>query len=350
MSARRFVVWMHAPDHPQWSIPDASLERIGEALGEGWEVDSVEVPLDATGDGARDTPPEVLEALADAEVYCGWGIRPEAFEAARELRWFHSGAAGVRASLFDAMRESDVLFTNSAGVYAEPLAEHALAGMLYFARGLDVATRAQAERAWAQAELTAADSPLKSGRPAGEIQGATLGILGYGGIGEALGRRAHALGMRVRAIRRTRGALPPELEALGGPEDLPKLLAASDFVAITLAETPATIQMLGARELALMRPGAVLVNLARGTIVDEEALVDALAERRLRGAVLDVFQTEPLPADHPFWDLDNVLVTPHVGGTSGGFWERETALIVGNVRRYLAGEELENRVDKERGY
>ncbi|MCG8468018.1 MAG: D-2-hydroxyacid dehydrogenase [Gemmatimonadetes bacterium] len=346
---RRFVVWMYAPHAHQWSIPSESLERIREALGPGWEVASVEVALDATGDGARTAPPPVLDAIVDAEVFCGWGIRPEAFAVAKKLRWFHSGAAGVRASLFDAMRESDVIFTNSADMYSEPLAEHALAGMLYFARGLDVAARTQRERHWAQVELTGPESPLLAG-VAGEIGGATLGIIGYGGIGSALGRRASALGMRVQAIRRTPGALPPELERIEGPAFLPELLRTSDYVALTAPETPETRQLLDAERLALLEPTAVLINLARGSMVDEDALAKALMERRLRGAALDVFQTEPLPADHPLWDLENVLITPHVGGTSGRFWERETELIVRNVRRYLAGEELENRVDKERGY
>ncbi len=144
--------------------------------------------------------------------------------------------------------------------------------------------------------------------------------------------------------------MPPELSNIAGPEDLPNLLEASDFVALTAPETTQTRQLIGRKQLARMRRGAVLVNLARGSMVDEDALLQALMERRLRGAVLDVFQDEPLPADHPFWNLDSVLMTPHVGGTSARFWERETDLIVRNIRRYLAGEELENRVGKERGY
>jgi len=347
---RRFVIWMYAPHAPQWSMPASSLARIREALGEGWEVDPVRVGLDATGDGARTTPPEVLAAIADAEVYCGWGIRPEAFRAGQELRWVHSGAAGVRASLFEEMRDSDVLLTNSAGVYSEPLAEHALAAILYFGRALDVAVRAQGRSEWAQSVLTGSESPLLTSASAGEIAGATLGVIGYGGIGRALGTRAHALGMRVQAIRRTPGALPPELARIEGPGFLPRLLESSDFVALTAPETPQTHQLLDAERLALMKPTAVFINLARGSMVDEEALVRALMERRLRGAALDVFQAEPLPADHPLWKLDNVLITPHVGGTSGQFWERETDLIVCNIHRYLAGEEMDNRVGKERGY
>lgn len=347
---RRFVIWMYAPETPHWSMPRASVERIRQTLGAEWEVESVEVPLEATGDGVRVAPQEVIDAIGDAEVYCGWGMRPELFAAATRLEWFHSGAAGVRNSLFPEMRESAVQFTNSAGMYADALADHTIAGFHYFARGFDVAVRAQRERAWAQSELNSPSSPLHAERPAGEIAGATVGIIGYGGIGSAVGKRAHALGMRVQAIRRTPGALPPELERIEGPEYLPKLLETSDFVVLSAPETKETRQLLGAEELARMRPGAVLVNLARGSMVDEDALQQALMERRLRGALLDVFQMEPLPADHPLWNLENVLITPHVGGTSARFWERETDLIVRNIRRYLAGDELENRVDKERGY
>ena len=145
-------------------------------------------------------------------------------------------------------------------------------------------------------------------------------------------------------------AQPPELDRLEGPDYLPALLESSDYVALTAPETPETDRLLGAAELARMRPGAVFINLSRGTLVDEAALVRALEARRLRGAMLDVFETEPLPADHPLWGLENVLVTPHVGGTSANFWKRETELIVRNISRYQRGEPLENRVDKARGY
>ena len=347
---RRFVIWMYAPETPHWSMPPGSLERIRAALDADWEIESVRIALEASGDGVRVTPPEVLDAVADAEVYCGWGIRRDVFLAARRLRWFHSGAAGARNSLFREMRDSEVVFTNSAGMYADSLADHALAGILYFARGLDVAVRAQREREWVQAALNSPRSPLHALPPAGEVAGASLGIIGYGGIGSALGRRAHALGMRVQAIRRRPGPKPPELVRLAAPDFLPTLLETSDYVALAAPETPDTEGLLGAAELARMRPGAVLINLARGTLVDEPALVRALETRRLRGAMLDVFETEPLAADHPLWRLENVLVTPHVGGTSARFWERETDLIVRNIARYQAGRPLENRVDKAHGY
>jgi phosphoglycerate dehydrogenase-like enzyme len=346
MAPRRFLIWMHSLDVPQWSIPAPSVDRIRAALGSGWEVTALEVPMRASGDGAANAPSAVLEEIADAEVFCGFGISRDVFLAGRRLRWVHSAAAGVRASLFDEMREGEVRFTNSGGIYAEPMADHALSMILYFARGLDVAVAAGAKHEWAHAELAGSGNPLI------EVSGQVLGVLGYGRSGSALGRRAHALGMRVRAIRRTLGGLPPppELERLEGPEGLDDLLAGSDFVALTLPETAKTRQLIGVQQLALMKPTAVLINLSRGSLLDEDALLQALTERRLRGAALDVFRHEPLPADHPFWGLDNVLVTPHVSGTSGLFWQRETDLIVRNINLYLAGEGLENEVDKERGY
>ena len=347
---RRFVIWMYAPETPHWSMPVWSFERVRDALDPEWEIESVRVALEASGDGVRVTPPELLDAVADAEVYCGWGIRRDVFRAARKLRWFHSGAAGARNSLFGEMRESDVIFTNSAGMYADSLADHALAGILYFVRGLDLAVRAQREREWVQTALNSPRSPLHAAPARGEVAGASLGIIGYGGIGSALGRRAHALGMRVQAIRRRPRTKPPELDRLEGPDFLPTLLETSDYVTLAAPETSDTQGLIGEAEIARMKPGAVLINLARGTLVDEAALITALESGHLRGAMLDVFETEPLPGDHPLWRLENVLVTPHVGGTSARFWERETELIVRNIARYQRGEPLENRVDKTRGY
>jgi len=335
---------MYAPDYPGWSMPPESITAIEEALGAGWTVRSLEIPVHASGDGATDIPGELLDLIGDAEVYCGFGIPRQAFLSARRLRWIHSGAAGVGGSLFPELRDSDVLLTNSAGTYAESMAEHVLAMMFFFSRGLDVATRGRDAGRWTHARLAGQEGLVT------ELGGLTLGIVGYGGIGQGLARRAKALGMTVRAIRRTHGGLPPELDLLAGPEGLPDLLSGSDFVVLTIPETSETRQLIGAQELAIMRPGSVLINVARGGVIDEQALIDALTERRLRGAGLDVFAREPLPADSPLWKMENVLVTPHVGGVSPEFWARETDLIVRNIRRYLGGKGLENEVRKELGY
>jgi phosphoglycerate dehydrogenase-like enzyme len=250
----------------------------------------------------------------------------------------------VGGSLYPEMLASDVLFTNSAGTHGPPMAEHALALMLHFARALDVAEAGRRARRWERERIVGAPSPAR------ELAGAVVGIVGYGGVGRALGVRAHALGMRVWAVRRRLRERPPEVERLFGPADLPEALAGSDYVVLTVPHTPETDGLIGAAEIARMKKDAVLINLARGSIVDEAALAEALRRRAIRGAGLDVYRTEPLPATSPLWDLDNVCLSPHVGGASPHFWERETELILENTRRYLAGVPLLNLVDKRAGY
>jgi phosphoglycerate dehydrogenase-like enzyme len=290
-----------------------------------------------------------MAAVRGAEVYVGFGVPEPLFRAATEgpdarLRWAHTGSAGVGGSLHPAIRASDVVLTNSAGVYAEPMADTVLAMILHFARGIDVAVRAQAQRRWNQAPYDTADAPVR------ELSESTLGIIGLGGIGRAVAWRGVALGMTVVATRR-RGTEGPEgVEVLSGPDALDRILPRSDYLVIAVPQTDQTRAMIGARELAMLPRGAVLVNVARGGVVDEEALIGALRSERLRGAGLDVFATEPLPADSPLWGLPNVLVLPHVSGASHRFWRRQTDLITHNLRRYAAGESLLNTVDKQAGY
>lgn len=341
---RVFLVWMEAPDFPLWHMPAETEERLHGALGPGWELRRLEVAADYTGDGAERVPPPLLEAIEDAEVFCGYGLPREAFRAARSLRWVHSGAAGVGGTLYPEMRESDVVLTNSAGLHAEPMAEHALAMALHFARGMDVAVRAARGRRWSQPELAGAGSPVR------ELAGRTLGVLGYGGVGSAVGRRAAALGMRVLATRRSPGEDPPEVDRMFGPEGLDEVLEASDVVVVALPETEETRGLVGERELRLLGSEGVLIHVSRGPVVQEAALVAALEEGSIRGAGLDVFEEEPLPPEHPLWEAENALLTPHVAGVSPRFWERETGLLLDNVDRYLRGDALRNRVDKRRGY
>jgi phosphoglycerate dehydrogenase-like enzyme len=326
-------------------MPESTAEALEEALGPGWTVDAVREPTFAGGDGSGDVPTAVLAAAADAEIYFGFGIARDLFLAAPRLRWVHSAAAGARASLFPEMRESEVTLTNSAGIYAEPLAEWAMAAMLHFARGFDVAARGKRERRWPYDEMAA------FGHPQREVADSTIGIVGYGGIGRAIGRRAKALGTRVLAVRSRAGDDVPEwADEAFGPEGLAEVLGRSHYTVLSLPETSSTTGLIGAPELGWMRPDSVLLNLSRGGIVDEEALVDALRSGRIRGAALDVFREEPLPSDSPLWTLDNVLITPHTGAISPRFWERETDLMVRNIGHYLAGGRMENLVDKTRGY
>ncbi len=344
---RRLVVWMHSDRYPAWSMPEATTRAIEEALGPGWEVVRVLFPMVASGDGSRSVPLDLLDAVADAEIYFGFGITPQIFRATKKLRWIHSAAAGVRGSLFPELCRSDVLLSNSAGIYAEPLAEWAVAAMLFFARGLDIAAAARSRSEWPYDAMAASGSPLR------ELAGSTVGVVGFGGIGRSTGRRAAALGMRVLGVRsRLRGGppLPPAAHELYGADRLVEVLPRCHYVVLSLPETAETVGRIGERELALMRRDAVLINLSRGGIVDEDALADALRAGEIRGAALDVFREEPLPPGSPLQDLDNVLITPHAGSVSPRFWERQTDLMLRNIGSYLAGGPLVNLVDKERGY
>jgi phosphoglycerate dehydrogenase-like enzyme len=344
VTTRKLVVWMYAPEYPIWSMPEPAEERLREELEPEWTVRFLREEGYFAGDGARRVPGALLREIRDAEVYLGFGLPREPFLKAERLRWVHSGAAGVGGSLFPEMRESDVVLTNSAGLHAEPLAEHAVAVMLHFGRGLDVAARAKRERRWAHAELAGRGSPVR------ELSGRTVGIVGYGGIGSAVGRKAVALGMRVWGLRRRPAEAPPEVERMLGPDGLHELLEAADYVVLAVPETPRTEGMIGLRELSSMGQDAVLVNVSRGDVVAQDALVEALEGGRLRGAGLDVFEEEPLPGDSPLWERHDVVITPHTGAVSPRFWDREVELILENLRRYRDGDALVNVVDKERGY
>lgn len=347
---RRLVLNLHE-ERPLYSIPQWSVEEIRAALPDGWELTVVEEPVDGRGDGGADSAGAraAREAVRGAEVYVGFGVPEALFAAATEgadarLRWAHTASAGVGASLHAAMRASDVVLTNSAGIYAEPMADTVLAMILHFARGIDFAVRAQAERRWWKEPFDDPRTPVR------ELSGSTLGIVGLGGIGQAVARRAVALGMTVVAARRRRTDGPPGVEVRSGADALERILPRSDYLVLAVPQTEQTRAMVGARELGMLPEGAVLVNVARGGVVDEEALVAALRGGRLRGAGLDVFAREPLPEGSPLWGLPNVLVLPHVSGASHRFWRRQTDLITHNIRRYAAGEPLLNTVDKHAGY
>jgi phosphoglycerate dehydrogenase-like enzyme len=349
-------------DHrPVWAMPDRVPEAIRDALPDGWELVVIDEPTDGSGDGAARVSPGVLEAVRDAEIYFGYGIPPELLEAGSALRWVHSGAAGVGSSLHDVMRASDVVFTNSAGIHAPPMAESVLAMILFFGRGLDHAVTNQRKRLWST------DPFYDASTPPTELSRMTVGIVGFGGIGHEIARRVCALGGRVIASKRTParpgddaleavvggGRLDDRIELVHGPEGVDAVLEESDVVVVCAPDTPETRGMIDARAFERMRPGTIFVNVARGALVDEDALVEALRSGRLRGAGLDVFAREPLPERHPLWSFDNVLVTPHVSAVTPGYWTRETELIVGNLGCYLRDAPLadwRNVVDKAAGY
>lgn len=334
-----------ADDRPIFSLPDGVVASIRAALPAGWEATVVRAPARGTGDGGGAASPAALEAVRDAEIYLGFGVPEGLLRAGPDLRWVHSGAAGVALALTPEMMERDILFTNSAGIHGPPVAETVLAYLLHFARGLDHALEGQRRGEWDTAALGAADSPVR------ELGRSTVGVVGLGGIGREVARRALALGARVVATRRRPGPVDMDgVELLRAPASLRQLLERSDYVVLTLPETAETRGLMGRDELAAMRPGAVLVNVARGGLIDEDALLDALTAGGLRGAALDVFAEEPLPADHPLRRAPNLLITPHTSAYTHHFWEREESLILGNLQRYLRGAPLTNVVDKGAGY
>ena len=278
-------------------------------------MDVVREPTFAGGDGSRQIPAALLkQAAGNAEIYFGFGIAPGVFREAPRLRWVHSAAAGARASLFPEMVESEVIFSNSAGIYAEPLAEWAMAAVLYFARGFDLAVRGKLGSAGGRTRRWRR-SGIRSARPQAARWGSWATVASAGRSGG--GRRPSACGAggAVAARRRRpagrggRGLRP------AGPARGPR---AQPFRGAEPAGDAATVGLIDAPELARMRPDSVLLNLSRGGIVDEDALIDALRSEHIRGAALDVFREEPLPADSPLWTLDNVLITPHAARSRPG--------------------------------
>jgi phosphoglycerate dehydrogenase-like enzyme len=340
---RRLVIDL-AATHAAWRIPAPSVAAIRAALGADWEVVEVRTPAVSAGDGGVGFP-EAVAAARGAEVYLGYGVPAGVVGAGRAtLRWVHTGTAGVGSSL-PQLRGAGIVLTNSAGIHAEPMADWVIAAIAYFARGLDRMVEAQARRRWAKAEFDDLTVPVR------EFRDLRVGILGLGGIGGAVARRALALGMTVSGVRRRpeRGG-PPGVHWVGALDGLPRLAAESDCLVIAAPQTGATTGAVDRRVLELLPRHAVVVNVSRGSLLDEAALLALIDAGRLRGAALDVFGIEPLPGDHPFWGHPRVLVSPHVSAVSARFWERETALIVDNIRRYLAGAPLTNVVDLEAGY
>jgi phosphoglycerate dehydrogenase-like enzyme len=296
---------------------DPSLRRLQEAPERGRFF----VGLDALA---------LVRQAPEAEVllYCSGGKAPfeMAYHRMPRLRWVHSRWAGLDGLLFHALRETDVPLTNSKGVYSRALAEFTIGSILFFAKDFARMRRQQKATAWEPFLVE-------------EVHGRTLGILGYGDIGRAIGTRAEALGMKVVPLRRADAA--DRLAALG----------ACDYVALALPLTDETQGLFGAAEIAALRKTAVVVNVGRGPTLDEPALVKALAEGRIRGAALDVFAQEPLPASSPLWSMENVLISPHTADRTDTWLDEAMTLFFDNLGRFERGEPLVNVIaDKRRGY
>jgi phosphoglycerate dehydrogenase-like enzyme len=255
------------------------------------------------------------------------------------LRWLHSRSAGLDRVIVPELIASPAVLTNGRGVFSPALAEFALAALLFFAKDLRRLVDSQRAGSWDPFEMQA-------------LAGRTLGIVGYGDIGRAIAERARPFAMRVLALRRrpelSRG--DPLVDEVLPQERLLELMARSDDVAVAAPLTPQTLGLVGREAIAAMKSTGVLVNVGRGPVVDEGALVDALAEGRIRGAALDVFETEPLPPGHRLWTLPNVLLSPHCADHVPGWIESATRAFLDNLERFCRGEPLHNVVDKARGY
>jgi phosphoglycerate dehydrogenase-like enzyme len=342
---RRLVVDLNATA-PAWALPSWGEDAIRSAAPSDWDVHFVRDLTVSDGDGGLGATADVLSAAAGAEVYFGHGLPQQVFEAARQLRWVHTAAAGVGSLLFPAMRASAVRLTNSAGVMGDTIAEHVLGGVIYLLRAFDVAVENQERRFWNKVGFAARDTTIR------ELNECRALVIGTGGVGSAVGWRLSALGVRCVGVRRRPelGA-PRGFEHVVGPDGLDAELPAADIVVLTTPLTPSTGTLLTAARLDCLPPGAIVVNVARGALLDESALIERLDRGTLRGAVLDVFREEPLPPTSPLWGFRQVLLTPHVAAISPRrFWERELELFLDNWLRDRRGDPLRNLVDKDAGY
>jgi phosphoglycerate dehydrogenase-like enzyme len=283
--------------------------------------------------------PELAAALARADVAFGFVIPRRILTLAPRLRWIATPATGVDHLRGTGVLEAAIPVTTVGGLFGPLIAEHVFAVILAFARRLPHFAAQQHAKAWQMSRVTA-------------LEDRTIGLVGVGAIGSAVATRAKAFGMRTIGLGRSdpRGRTVAGVDRLVSRDELAVLLGAADWVVVAAADTPETRGMIGADELAAMKSSAVLVNVARGSLLDEAALVTALRDGRIAGAALDVFATEPLPVESPLWDLPNVLVTPHVATNVPEYLARAVSAFAANVRRFLDGAPLEHEFRRERGY
>ncbi len=290
------------------------------------------------------------------DVLLGFRIpeRPRAI--APELKWIQLLSAGADRALAAGLKDDSIKVTTASGIHATPIGEYIIASMLAYSRRLHIAIRAQLKHQWIRQGAFAATLD--------ELRGKTLGVVGYGSIGREAARIAQALGMSVLALKREpdrhadpgwvpKGLGDPEgriPERFFGPGERLEMLAACDYVVVTLPLTPHTRGFIGARELAAMKPEAYIVNIGRGAVIDQAALIEALGAKRIGGAGLDVFEREPLEPESPLWEMENTILTPHISGANHGYMDKACELFAENLRRFNAGTPLLNLLDPGLGY
>jgi phosphoglycerate dehydrogenase-like enzyme len=282
--------------------------------------------------------------LPDADVAFSAAIRRTEFASLPRLRWVQSPAVGVGGMLGPELVASPVVLTSARGVRARAIAEHVLGVTLALARRLPLVIRRQTLHQWALDEIETSGA-IRT------LSGRRLAMVGLGAIGLEVARLASAFGLRVSAIRKRSGQPRPQtVDEVLPPERLFDLLPRSDVVVLAAPLTPETNRLIGRQALDCIKPGAFLVNVGRGKLIDDEAVIEALLDGRLGGAALDVFTKEPLDSASPYWDLPNVIVTPHISGAMEDYWTPLVALFADNLRRFEAGHPLLNVVDKHAGY
>ncbi len=317
---------------PIWVLPKSFVDRLRadfphHSFLEAWDREAIR------------------RQLPDADVAFTPFIDRDVFPSAARLRWIQSPAVGVGSLMFPELLASPVVVTSARGIRARSIAEHVIGVTIALARRLPLALRAQQAHHWAQGELEGPQSGVRA------LDGMRMGIVGLGSIGMEIVKRAAPFGIRVSAIRRRpQNPPPPGVDHVFAPDRLAEVLESSDIVVLAVPHTPETKQIIGAHELERMKPGAILINIARGKLIDDEAVVQALRSGKLGGAALDVFTREPLEPESPYWDLPNVIVTPHTSGAMQDYWTPLVQLFADNLRRFERGEPLLNVVDKVAGY
>lgn len=290
-----------------------------------------------------DSAQNFAKAAADAEVIFNWSgslaLLRDVFLISARLRWIHSRSAGLEQSLFPELVESDVILTNGSGVFSPSLGEFALAAILYFAKDFRRMIRNQMAGVWEQFDITM-------------ISGQTLGIVGYGSIGRAVAARARALEMGVLALRRStaRSKDYALVDRVYEPGQLLDMLSKCDYIVVALPLTAQTRGLIAEAAFAVMKKSAVLINIGRGPTIDEPAMIKALSENRIRGAALDVYDHEPLPHGHPFYSMENVLLSPHCADHTPEWLEDAMRFFLSQLEKFKRGEGLLNVVDKRSGY
>ena len=328
--------------HP--AVDDDRLRLIREAAGQMQVVNA------ADEESAR-------KEIADADAFFG-KITPALLRAAEKLRWVQSPTASLEHYLFGALIEHSCQLSNMRGLYSDVIADHVMGYVLCFARNLHLYLRRQQQAKWApvgdevgQPDFTAGPSTISEiDQRHIHVADCTIGVVGVGAIGAEVARRAAAFGMKVLGVDPIRTELPGLVPEVWPTTRLPDLLEASDFVVIAAPHTPETVKLFRSEQFRLMRQSAYLINIGRGAIVDLADLTTALQTGEIAGAALDVVEIEPLPTDHPLWQMENVIITPHVAAASPRIAERHTATLLENIRRFVAGEDPTTLVDKRRWF